>query len=859
MAPKLCILVCQNILPEATTVVETEGFDDVDLAVFPAHCGHPPLRRGEIEEIVSRCSADGHAVCLLGGCCLAGQKGIPPESNRCHLCLLETCFELLASRGFIDPYLRRGDHLLTPGWLARWREYMDAWDFDRATAREFFGESVRQLVLLDTGTDPQSAAHLQELAEFVALPAEVVPVGLGFFRLFLSKIVLEWRLARERGDARAVLAQANRQAADYAATLDLMRVLAGTATEKEVIDRVFDLFAMFCAPTCQCYLSFVNNEPVEVYTWPDTAAERQPHLLQDWTGDYAWTESGAGFRLRISRHDQLLGILEVEGIRFPEYREYYLNLALNLVDVCALSIANARSFQERQRMTEALRESEMTARALLDVPLDLALLLDEQGRILDANATFAERVGQEKTALIGRSAWDFFPPEVSARRKQVGEQVLQTGRPARLEEERDGIWYDLVIYPVRDAQGRVSKMAVLARDITESKQAQNLLRIKDSAIESSINAIAMSDMEGLLTYTNPSFLQMWGYRTTDEVLGRSVIPFWEAQQHAAQVIEALYSNGGWIGEMVAKKKDGSLFPVQLSAHLVTDAAGNPTGMMASFVDITERKRAEQRLQHYAAELERRNEEIKQFAYIVSHDMRSPLVNLRGFAAELGAAAQVIDQLLETAWPHLDPSQQQVLEVALRKDIPEALDFIDASVTRMDRFTQAVLNLSRLGRRELQLEPVDMEELVGTVLQSLAHQVEARQGQVTVGPLPEVIADHLSMEQIMGNLLTNAVLYLDPQRPGKIEIAAERVGDEDLFWVRDNGVGIAEKDREKVFAPFRRAGSPDVPGEGMGLAYVELLVRRHGGRIWFESEAGVGTTFLFTLPYRFPQGVDYVGD
>jgi signal transduction histidine kinase len=123
----------------------------------------------------------------------------------------------------------------------------------------------------------------------------------------------------------------------------------------------------------------------------------------------------------------------------------------------------------------------------------------------------------------------------------------------------------------------------------------------------------------------------------------------------------------------------------------------------------------------------------------------------------------------------------------------------------------------------------------------------------VGSLPEVVADRASMEQILGNLLENAVKYLDSGRPGEIEVTAERDHGETTFRIRDNGRGIAEEDMDKVFAPFRRAGRQDVPGEGMGLPYVQTLVRRHGGRIWCESELGVGTTFTFTLPVKQPRG------
>jgi signal transduction histidine kinase len=187
-----------------------------------------------------------------------------------------------------------------------------------------------------------------------------------------------------------------------------------------------------------------------------------------------------------------------------------------------------------------------------------------------------------------------------------------------------------------------------------------------------------------------------------------------------------------------------------------------------------------------------------------------------------------------------------LTYALEEDVPEALVFIESSVTRMDNFINAVLKLSRLGRRHLRFEPIDMDELVLETLETLTYQMAERQAEVSLCPLPRVIADRTSMEQILGNILNNAAKYLIPDRPGKIEITSEQHNGEITFHIRDNGRGIAEQDMHKVFAPFRRAGIQDVPGEGMGLTYVQTLVRRHGGRIWCESAPGIGTTFSFTL-------------
>lgn len=274
-------------------------------------------------------------------------------------------------------------------------------------------------------------------------------------------------------------------------------------------------------------------------------------------------------------------------------------------------------------------------------------------------------------------------------------------------------------------------------------------------------------------------------------------------------------------------------------------------------EIIERKRIEEellvardeleiRVYERTAELKAANDELSTFTYIVSHDLRSPMVNLKGFSTELRDSVNTVNTVLNKVMSQLDPADQETLDIALGKDIPEALNFIEAAVTRMDHLTSAVLKLSRLGRRELNPEPIHTDSLVRGIVDSLAHQLKQKQAQVTIEPLPTVMADRVAMEQIMGNILTNAVMYLTNDRPGAIHVSAEVDSKVTTFHIRDNGRGIADQDKQKIFEPFRRAGHQDVPGEGMGMAYVQALVRRHGGRIWYESEPGVGTTFSFSI-------------
>ena len=244
-----------------------------------------------------------------------------------------------------------------------------------------------------------------------------------------------------------------------------------------------------------------------------------------------------------------------------------------------------------------------------------------------------------------------------------------------------------------------------------------------------------------------------------------------------------------------------------------------------------------------ADLTAANDEIQRFAYIVSHDLRSPLVNIMGFTSELEQATATLVGFAQAAdWPG------PVREAAM-SDIPEALRFIKASTSKMDRLINAILKLSREGRRTLTAEKLAMGPLIEDMVASMRHQAKSKEVNVTVGPMPTIVADRVAIEQIFGNVVDNALKYLKPDRPGHIEITARTEGPMAVFGIADNGRGIAERDFERVFELFRRSGDQNVPGEGIGLAHVRALVRRLGGGIDCASTLDVGTTFTITLPLR----------
>lgn len=258
---------------------------------------------------------------------------------------------------------------------------------------------------------------------------------------------------------------------------------------------------------------------------------------------------------------------------------------------------------------------------------------------------------------------------------------------------------------------------------------------------------------------------------------------------------------------------------------------------------------EERVNERTRDLIRANQEIQRFAYIVTHDLRAPLVNIMGFLSEFEASLKPIEAYVLADGAKLSDTEIKDARLAVEEDLPEAIGFIRSSTRKMDQLINAILKISRDGRRKLQAEKVDLKELLANAGASVQHQVTAVDGEINVDVQPfTVISDRISLDQILGNLFDNAVKYQMPGRPLKI---SARILPQGRGIVRvdisDNGRGIADDDLERIFELFRRAGDQDQPGEGIGLAHVRSLIRNLGGDITVASELGKGSTFQLTLP------------
>jgi len=372
-------------------------------------------------------------------------------------------------------------------------------------------------------------------------------------------------------------------------------------------------------------------------------------------------------------------------------------------------------------------------------------------------------------------------------------------------------------------------------------------------------AIFMLNTEGLVSSWNAGARRIKGYEA-NEIIGRHFSTFYTPEAVAAGWPEHELRESERVGRFEDEgwrvRKDGSLFWANVVITPIRGHDGTLRGFAKVTRDMTERKANEERIDRLRLELEARvrelgaaNRELSQksaenesFVYSVSHDLRSPLVNLQGFSQELLLTSGELEKLLST--PEVPAAIQQQAIGLVRDELGESVAFIRKAVRHLGSIVDGLLRLSRVGRIEYTFEPVNLDLIVADILSAMHSTITASGTTIEVGPLPAIIADRTAIGQVFANIVDNAIKHVDSRRPGRIEITASQ-GDPPVLSIRDNGIGIPAEYQAKIFKVFQQVHQTPTRGEGMGLAIVHRIIERHGGRIWFESVPGTGTTFHFT--------------
>lgn len=464
-------------------------------------------------------------------------------------------------------------------------------------------------------------------------------------------------------------------------------------------------------------------------------------------------------------------------------------------------------------------------RSLVEYAPTGVAMVDRFGTIVLVNRETERLFGYTPDELVGQSIDMLVPRRLLGSHAGFRAQFFESPQRREMGAGRDlfGLRKDGTEIPVEIGLNPVETdegVFVLASivDITARKQAEARFRI---AVEASPHGMVMVDPQGRMMLVNRETERLFGYERS-ELLGQPVemlVPH-QVRAHHPDVRAAFAADPrsrpmGAGRDLYGRRKDGSEIPVEIGLNPIETTDG--IFVLASVVDISPRKRAEEALR-------RSNEELERFAYVASHDLQEPLRTVTSYM-----------QLLSRRYRD-----------RLDGDASEFIDFAVSGAKRMQRLIQDLLTFSRVSTRGEALQLTDADIVLQGVIANLKAAIAESNASIACDRLPQIIADPVQLEQLLMNLLGNALKFRGTEAP-QVHITATRTGRFQRFSIGDNGIGIDPQFFDRIFVIFQRLhGRDDYPGTGVGLAICKKIVERHGGRIWVESKPGSGSTFHFTL-------------
>ncbi len=490
---------------------------------------------------------------------------------------------------------------------------------------------------------------------------------------------------------------------------------------------------------------------------------------------------------------------------------------------------------KRVQAEQAMHETEQKLSTIVDLlPVGVAIL-DGQRKIIYSNPALSKIVDlpsseDERNEHIKRhyirSNGEPMPPHEFASSRALREmKTVYDVETGIIKEDGTLTWTNVSAAPVNFSDWRV---VIVTTDITERKKTQDSLLFQACLLENISDAIIACNLHDLITNWNAAAEELYGWKS-EHVLGMTMAEVLRTEyigSTAAQVQAELEQQGSWKGEVIHYRNNGAPLNVLSSVAQLKDASGKLIGLVLVNRDITERKRIEMALRAQTQELQRSNADLEQFAYIASHDLQEPL----------RMVASYTELLRERYAGQLDARADKFINYA-----------VDGA-RRMQLLVSDLLSYSRIGTQGKPFEPTDTEFILKRVLSSIALKIRETDAQIAYGHLPVVTADPIQIGQLFQNLISNAIKFRGNDAP-RITVAAHQLGGGLWqFSVADNGIGIDSEYAQRIFQIFQRLHErATYPGSGIGLAIAKKIVERHGGKIWFESEAGHGATFHFTLP------------
>ncbi|MGA2798619.1 MAG: PAS domain S-box protein [Thermoguttaceae bacterium] len=510
----------------------------------------------------------------------------------------------------------------------------------------------------------------------------------------------------------------------------------------------------------------------------------------------------------------------------------------------ALLTANQELEQRVAERTGESRAAFRYARSLLEASLDPLVTISPEGKVTDVNKATELATGVSRERLIGSNFSDYFtePHKANEGYLKVLAEGLVRDYPLTIRHVSGStmdVLYNATVY--KNEAGETQGVFAAARDITERKRAEQALRAASlyarGLLEASLDPLVTISHEGNITDVNQATELATGVARND-LIGSVFSSYFTEPQQADEGYRKVISEG-FVRDypLTIRHASGRTMDVLYNAAIYKNEAGQVQGVFAAARDITERKRAEEELNHYrehleelvtqrTEELSRSNRDLEQFAYAASHDLQEPLRMISGYL--------------------------QLLSERYKGQLDEKADkYIDYSVdgaARMSILIRDLLDYSRVNTRGEELRNVDCNKAFESALRNLGSAIKESGANVTHDSLPVLSADQTQLAQLFQNLVGNAIKFRSPQRPPQIHVSARKDQSHWLFRVEDNGIGFEQQYEDKIFMIFQRLhGRGQYPGTGIGLAICKRIIERHGGRIWAASEPDKGTNFFFTIP------------
>jgi PAS domain S-box-containing protein len=474
---------------------------------------------------------------------------------------------------------------------------------------------------------------------------------------------------------------------------------------------------------------------------------------------------------------------------------------------------------------------------------DAIFVKDLEHRYIYINPAGARFLGKSPKEVIGKTDAEVFADESARILDSVDRSVITSGKTSYLEETLTAAGatrtYLVTKAPYFTEDRSIIGLIGISHDITERKHVEDELNIRSRVLESMAEAVNLATEDGRILFTNRAHDRMFGY-FPGELVGQHVsilnnLPADESNALVMEIISVLKSAGEWRGEIHNRRKDGT--PLITRAVISKVEISQQICWISVQEDITERKRIEWTLEQRSLALITSNSELEQFAYVASHDLREPL---RVIAAYLGL---------------LSRRYKDSLDAKAREFIGFAVD----AAERMDKLIVDLLEFSRAGRQLVQIEEVDSNAVMKRVELNLAEAIQESGARITHGALPVITANSGILERVLQNLIENSIKFRARGRRPEIAVSATWRDAGWVFSVSDNGIGIEQRDQDRVFRIFQRLHPRnEYPGSGIGLAVSKRLVERLGGRIWLNSTPEKGSQFFFTIPKQEAEDPALIG-